>query len=383
MNISVKVLTTADEFRLYKNEWAQLHKEAKGGPFSSFEWIDCWNTTMLDQSTLPQIAVAFDGGKMAAAVPLGRRMASVSSRLKKLRRPQLTMLAQDRAGFHEIMMGQGQDAAVTAILDHLKTDAPAPYLDFSPLAASAGQDAWLSAARDSGLWTRQRVEIKASFADLSDGWDAYLARRSARFRKTLRQRIKKIDAANSEFCIAQDASAASASIMEQALDLSAVSWKSDIGTDIGSKASDRAFMSSLFAELAPQGRMRVHLLMIENKPAASSICLIENNIVYELVSDFDDQFAAFAPGRYASSQAMKKAALEGRTGFDMLRSTHFTDSFADRFIDHSRLTTALRPNISQMVHMTEAGARSLYRRFAGQRVRVQGRKKFFPKNQGE
>jgi len=320
---------------------------------------------------------------MLAAVPMGRRVASVSSRLKSLRQPQLSMLAEDRAGFHDILMGPGQDAAVRAILDHLKTSAPVPFLNFSPLAGSAGRDAWLAAARDFGIWTRLRTEIRASFADLQDGWDAYLARRSARFRKTLRQRIKKIDAANSEFRIAQDGSADSASIMEEALDLSAVSWKSEIGTDIGSKACDRAFMSSLFAELAPQGRMRVHLLMIDGKPAASSICLIETNIVYELVSDFDDQFASLAPGRYTSSQAMKQAASEGRAGFDMLRSTHFTDSFADRFIEHSRLTTALRPNISQMVHVSEAGARALYRRFAGQRARIQGRKKFFPKKPDE
>lgn len=372
-NLRLDIIETLAEFAALETAWSRLVDDSNAGPFATFEWITCWGKVFWGKDIHAHIFVVWEGERLVAALPLALEKKRVTHRLP-LRVSTLHMLYDDRVGFHDVMMVSGYEAAMDLIFAACQNRAA--YLDLTPIHPSAGLDALVACARKQGRWIFVRDEIKTAISDLSDGWETHLSRRSSSNRKRTRALERKLKD-RSIVHSADQTDEAGMRCLDMVFDVSRRSWKAKLGTDIGTKETDRAFFTNLFKTLAPKGRMHLVVLELDGVAVGTDVVLCEGTSAYALVSDYDEAYADQAVGRFVSDQSMCMFAYKGKTHFDMLRATHFTSSFADRFVDYQRVRIALRPGLARWIIQGEALARRIARAVTGKGSKVTGRRKFF------
>ena len=322
--------------------WAVLHRESGGGPFSSAEWLSAWIEAYGSTGPTPYVGLVWRDDKLVAGALFGierRRDRAVASSLKFRK---LVMLCRERAGFHEVLALPGHEDAAAMLLRAVVKKGGWQLIDLTPMKSSPALAAFSAEARALGLMTLERNEIKADHCDLTGGWEGYLAQRSANGRKTLRSTLRAVEAQNHSLWQLGSPGAEADAVLEKVFDLSQLCWKAQMGTDIGTDPRARAFFRALWRGLSMRGAMRLNLLEIEGKSASAATTLIENDVEYGLIVDFDETYAAYSPGRYVVTKALMNAAGRGVQHMDFLRHTSFTERFADRSADFIRLRLCQR-----------------------------------------
>ena len=316
----------------------------------------------------------WDDDTLIAALPLGlaRRRVTLKLPIKVLT---LSMLYDDRVGFHDVLIRPGHETAAASQLIAACKQTGARYMDLTPLRPSPATQALRSAAN--GRWSHERVEIVSSFADVSAGWDAYLAQRSSNTRKQMRKRLRQMesDGAVARYARREDADAGD--ILQDVFAVSAKSWKATNGTDIGSKAQDRAFFEALFYGMQDSCRMMAGVLYLNDKPVANEILLNLRGDIFNLMSDYDEGYANHGVGTTVLCVSLRNACDENARHMDFLRQTPFLESYADNTQDLVRLRIALRPSLAPLLIRGQFAVRGLRERLFGAKTRVTGRRKFF------
>ena len=376
-SFEVEVVSDPGRFRDLKPDWSDLHAAASGAPFSSHDWI-----TVSERhypSAAPRIVTLWQAGTLVAAAPLAFRKEPASPRLKALKVPSTSMLCRERVGFHEILVRPGlADAIAPTLLQSMNIGTG--YIDLTPMRLNDGLAALIAAAPPE--WhVQDRSEITTSISDIGEGWEAYAKTRKSSFRKNLRVAGRRVAEAGGVIERTVGADDDSRAILEKTLDLSARTWKSGAGTDIGSNETVRAFFRDLYDAFQPDG-MRIYLLSIEGDPAAASTYMIANGVAYGLINDFDDRFASLSPGRAIVAQALEDFAGEGLSAVDMLRSTPFTDGFATRQESFRRVRFFRGFNLARGILHAETALKAARRSIMGQKERVKGRQKALGKKDG-
>lgn len=335
MATRIDVLDDMQGFSALAPAWRRLHAHARGGPFSSPEWIAAWIATHADTGVRPVIATARRDGEIVAALPLGLRR----RRLVRGGPPVavLDMLCDTRAGFHDVLAAPGHEDALVQLLAALRAGAKWSAMDLFPLAVTPGTAALAAAADAEGLRLRRRDEIRSAVSDLSGGWDAFLQRRSREFRKSLRVGHRKLARLDHVFHAARVPGPEADRVLSGMLDLSARCWKARMGTDVGSDPRIRRFIEALWHQMAPLGNITVNLLVVDGREAASYLALEDEENIYGMITDFDESFRDFSPGRLIVATGMMDAAARGRQRADNLRYTPFTERFADSSYTLERL----------------------------------------------
>lgn len=335
MATRIDILEDVEGFAALAPAWRRLHAAARGGPFSSPEWIAAWIATYADTPVRPVIATAWRDGEIVAALPLGlRRRRLVSGTLPVT---VLEMLCDARAGFHDVLVAPGHEDVVAQLTAALRSGGRCSAIDLSPLAKTPGTVALAAAAEAQGLRLRRREEIRSAVSDLSGGWEAFLQRRSREFRKSLRVNHRKLEQREHAFHSARAPGPEADRVLSGLLDLSARCWKARMGTDIGSEPRTRRFIEALWHHMAPHGTITVNLLVIDGQEAASYLALEDEESVYGMITDFDEAFREFSPGRLIVAAGFMEAAARGRQRADNLRYTPFTERFADSSYTFERL----------------------------------------------
>ncbi|MEZ5911940.1 MAG: GNAT family N-acetyltransferase [Paracoccaceae bacterium] len=170
-------------------------------------------------------------------------------------------------------------------------------------------------------------------------------RGAADLRKSLRGTAQAVREAGGVLRIARQPGPEAEAILGAALDLSARSWKGRSGTDIGTQASDRRFISAIWRRFSARGAMWIAILEIEGLCAASFFLLHDGARGYGLISDFDEAFAALSPGRHILAEVLRAAAEAGLDSVDLLRATPMTERFADATPSFSRLRLYRRAGV--------------------------------------
>lgn len=369
-SFEVEVVSDPARFQELKSDWADLHAAASGAPFSSHDWITVSERHYPTEA--PRIVALREAGTLIAAAPLAFRKEAATSRLKALKVPSMSMLCRERVGFHEILVRPGvAEAVAPTLLDAMNIGTG--YVDLTPMRQNDGLAALIAEA-PSGWQVQDRSEITTSISDIGEGWDAYAKTRKSSFRKNLRVAGRRVAEAGGVIERTRGRDDRSRAILESTLDLSARTWKSGAGTDIGSNETVRAFFRDLYDVFQPDG-MRIYLLSIEGEPAAASTYMIANGVAYGLINDFDDRFASLSPGRAIVAHALEEFAGEGLTAVDMLRSTPFTDGFATRQDSFRRVRFFKGFNLARGILRAETALKAAHRSIMGQKERVMGRQK--------
>lgn len=334
-----EIITDLAALEVLQPAWAELHAASGGGPFSSMEWILAW-AAAFGQDAAPRIGCVWRDGQLTAALPLGLKREALWPGGPRLRK--LSMLCSDRAGFHDALAAPGHEADAAALLAEMLAARDCDVADLTPMRA-AGAFGQISDVDGSGRFRcRQRPEIRAAVCGHDDGLEACLARRSRKFRQSLRAGHRVLAKRDHQMLTADRPGGEAARILEGALALSARSWKARLGTDIGSSTRTRVFFQELWRRMSASGTIVVHLLTIDGREAASSICVEAGSTSYGLILDFDESYGKISPGRIMAWRGIEGAIERGMDRSNTLRSTPFLDRLADTFETFHRLRICRR-----------------------------------------
>ena len=162
--------------------------------------------------------------------------------------------------------------------------------------------------------------------DLSDGLDAFLARRSRSFRKGLRQ-LKPIESLEFEDVSELDPEA----VFERLFAVQGRSYKSKDGSDIFAHRRYEEFYRDLYGQLHRKGQIRTIFARIEGRDVAYIMGGVSGCVYRGFQMSYDDEFRAFGLGNRLQIENIRLRCEEGVRHYDLGMHSNYKERWADHW----------------------------------------------------
>ncbi len=165
--------------------------------------------------------------------------------------------------------------------------------------------------------------------DLGDGFDAWLSRRSARFRRSLRSAVTRCADAGIAFTSVSPSVATVATTIERVLRIEAHSWKTDaasglVGTDLGK------FTADLAVRFAAAGGLRVLFASVNGDDIGYVIGGTTGARYRGFQHSFDQRYRHLSVGKAMQFHNINDLCAVGVLTYDMGMYMGYKESYADR-----------------------------------------------------
>lgn len=312
---TVEVISDVSAFAALRPEWTRLLACSKSNClFLTWEWLYTWWSHLGGDRRLWLLTVRTEDGLVAVA-PFGLRPRFRFGFLETVE-----FLGSGCAGsdYLDIIAKEGcEDLAVAALGDYLtKQQHTLKWTNVRSNALAA--DLALELPRFQWTLSDTRINI-CPYLPLSGlTWESYLATLGSEHRYSFRRKWQRI---NRDFTVEWDSPRCSAEC-RQAIDITMelhnLRWA-------GRGRSDAFHTPELVAfhhEVAPlafeRGWLRIYLLRLNGRPAASLYGFLYSRKFYFYQSGFDPAYAKYGVGLLAMGLAIQDALNERATEFDLL-----------------------------------------------------------------
>jgi CelD/BcsL family acetyltransferase involved in cellulose biosynthesis len=294
------ILKTLDDLRPYEATWKAL---PLSNPFSSWEYARGWLARPSVQPFV--IVVKDDANQVIALAPW--------------------CLQTKRGGIRQLEGIRGYDAWYhDPWVKDPDLSAPLGDLLFETLLESRGEwdslDLILNGERSPRLiqllegcgwgFAERPNERQNRMVDLSQGWEAYWNSRPAKFRSSMRQAQRKLDALPHRY-IEADAESYQP-ILEAALRFSQDRWDPAHNRDDWYQA-----IRDLADWSAPRGSLCAFGLEIQGRIAAARVLFRSGDRAYGTIQTYDPEFSAYRVGSLMTVWAFERLAATGILSLDL------------------------------------------------------------------
>jgi CelD/BcsL family acetyltransferase involved in cellulose biosynthesis len=168
-----------------------------------------------------------------------------------------------------------------------------------------------------GFGVDEEVEAVAPRLELPDTWDGYMATLGKKDRHELRRKIRRLFDSGAE--VTSDVLTSQedvATTMDEFLDLHTRSRadKTDFMTP-----EMEVFFRRMASAMAGENLVRLFMLRINGKPAASVLCFDAGSHLYLYNSGYDPEFSNLSVGLVSKALCLQWAIQNGKKGIDFLR----------------------------------------------------------------
>jgi CelD/BcsL family acetyltransferase involved in cellulose biosynthesis len=330
--MEIECIQNEERFLDLRSEWDDLWRRSMTPSFFlSHGWVHCCWRELREDSEM-RIFVVRDGNRPLLIAPL-----------TKVRKVQMgfpvchfTMFEHPEAQLADLIIenSDGAAAAVDALLKHLLTaqdyDWNLLLLDKIP-SRSATMPLLLESARSLSAHVESHASHESLSIPLTGTWEQFLASRSSRLRKTLRNisnRMERLGKVEVKRYIGKD-------IGEQPLAtvfrISDASWKVSEGVAITSYEARKRFFEDLIDISKGDAGVLIWILEVNNRSIASEIQIRDDKTIYAVRSDYDQEYADSSPGSYLQAEILKNlfggGFLEYNFGLGLnAYKVHWTDN---------------------------------------------------------
>lgn len=168
--------------------------------------------------------------------------------------------------------------------------------------------------------------------DLSEGFDAYLQRRSKSFRKGIRQ-MKDLEGLS----IVDASSEAPEKVLARILDIQKRSYKGDsMGGDIFSSDHYLNFYSHLYESLYQRGAIKTLFAQVEDgsKDIAYIMGAVVGDIYRGFQMSYDNEYRKFALGNRLQLENMRQVCDRGVSHYDLGMYSEYKERWADNLEEY-------------------------------------------------
>lgn len=168
-----------------------------------------------------------------------------------------------------------------------------------------------------GIEVSEELESVAPRLELPETWDAYMATLGKKDRHELRRKIRRLfdSGADVTFDVLSDQQGV-VGVMDEFLELHRTSRadKTEFMTP-----EMEVFFRRMASAMAAEGLVRVFMLRVNGKPAASVLCFDAGSHLYLYNSGYDPEFSSLSVGLVSKALCLQWAIENGMRGLDFLR----------------------------------------------------------------
>jgi CelD/BcsL family acetyltransferase involved in cellulose biosynthesis len=171
--------------------------------------------------------------------------------------------------------------------------------------------------------------------DISLSWSDYLATRSAKLRKNLRNSQRRLESLGTLTLARYQTPQEVARGLEVLLEVGARSWKQEARLGLGQSKEYRDFYRAFVTGRAAIGAARVYALLLNGKPIAATIAFTQGSTYYSAQIVHDAQYDSHSPGTLLESMELQELMQEQRfktydfLGAALANKRRWTDTMTD------------------------------------------------------
>jgi len=196
-----------------------------------------------------------------------------------------------------------------------------------------------------------KPSLSSPFLRTESDWESFYSGKSQRFKKRIRYMQNKISKLGEIIISESHVPAEVKELMEQIYAVGARSWKARVGKAIGSSVQNRRFFSQLPGALAPEGKVYIWLLRLNNQLIAFEYHVRQSNVVYALRSSFDEAYRPWGPGSVLDFEVVRSLFKSKVNHYDMCGGP---------YAHKLRWTSEIKVHVDIMVFNRRLYARLLY-----------------------
>jgi len=305
MNFSI--INSLDKVQSYASKWSDLlAKSTCHQTFSSPEWFI--NTIQAFPELTPNVIVAQINGELRGIAPC---VINAEQRL---------MFASDLADYQDIIIERDDRDTATFIFEKLLTEnTMVRSIKLSGLSQNANLNLALQGRPRSEI---QKIE-QCFFSDLSDGYEVFMAAKSANFRSNLRRIHRRAEERDIEICELTPLECNGDDVVDTFLRLHLKRFPDKLF----SRDKAQRFCYLNLAEQFDRRSLRVFALLdqrldsneIKDKIIALNLSVCDTLALGIWNSGFDPHYSKISPGKLLIHKQIQTCCDEGLSGFDFLR----------------------------------------------------------------
>jgi len=309
--MEIQILTSIKELESIRERWnALLSQSVDDVVHLKYEWfisgVECFHPG----DDLYVIHVVDATGTSIAIAPL----IISTGPYRKIKVRKLSFLNNPQTPFNDFIIRKGHVRdAIRIIFDHLVTYSGWELIDLQKV-YSHGEIPLLIKETLSASHSLHGIKdsIESPYVCIEGAWEQFMAQKSTRFKKSLRNKINKAERAGSvaveEVCLEDSRNPA----VESLFRISGNSWKKEIGNDLLSREANRSFYRKICDCFGPQGLVTLWLFLKNRVPVAFEFHLTYNGVAYPIRADYDEAFRDLSPGSILEFNILKTLFTENR-----------------------------------------------------------------------
>jgi CelD/BcsL family acetyltransferase involved in cellulose biosynthesis len=305
--MQIQCVDNEGDFLSLRNEWDALwRRSVNPSYFLSHDWVRCcWQE--LQSTSSMRIFVVRKGTEPVLIAPCMR------SRTIQTKLPVnlLSFIEHPETQIADIVCmatAEAEEGFLTLIrylLRELSSDWD--LLAFNKIPGGSPMAQWLEKIQDSSKTRCQlRSGHQALVIPLGGSWEQYLMTRSARFRKTLRNIVNRIQRMGKVEVECYRATDIASDAIRKLFAVSDASWKISNGVAITSSKRRKRFFEELFKAAVTTEGVRIWILEVNGDAVASETQVADGQTVYALRSDYNERYADSSPGVYLQMEILKE-----------------------------------------------------------------------------
>jgi len=163
----------------------------------------------------------------------------------------------------------------------------------------------------SGFRRGSKENIDSPYVTIDGDWERFLANRSTRFRKTLRNKLNRVRLAG-DVCVRHcPIDSGDHDLLDEMFRVSGRSWKREAGTDLLGNPASQQFYRRICHAFGPEGRVMLWVLCKGAQVVAFEFHLQDNGVCYPIRADYDASFGDLSPGSVLEYHILKSLFEEG------------------------------------------------------------------------
>ena len=315
-DLSIECISKFEEFVSLQKDWNRLLDDNElDSVFLSHGWFKCFWDAWGNGKAL-RILVARKGSRIVGVAPLmlysGRHLslpAKIFSFIENDESPHCGFVVPKNAVYY----------VIPAFFDYIYANQKAwdiILLRKMPVGISQIDYLKTYCHQNKNRWV-DNPSLSSPFLKTDTDWDSFYTGKSQRFKKRVRYMQNKISKLGEIIFSESHAPAEVKELMGQIYDVGARSWKAKKGKAIGSSVQNRRFFSQLPGALAPDGKVYLWLLRLNNRLIAFEYHVRQNDVVYALRSSFDETYRAWGPGSVLDFEVVRSLFKSKVNHYDM------------------------------------------------------------------
>ena len=316
-------VTTSERFADLRMEWNELLSASRSDCiFLTWEWLNTWWSHLSESRKLALVALR-EGDELQALAPLTFKW------------PKAEFCGSGFVGsdYLDFIVREGwEEEARTAFTSRLSK---APAMKLTNLRRGENFVTEVASSLQAKGWRVSETKTNVCpYIPLSGhSWDSYLATLGSEHRYNLNRRLRQL---NREFDVRFEA----ARTPDQARQFTDIllaqhnqRWKERGGSDAFHTAGLISFHREFTQIALRRGWLRLFVLLLNGRPAASLYGFLYNGVFYFYQSGFDPAFQKYSVGLVVMGLAIKSAIEEGAGEYDFL---HGDEEYKSRWTPERR-----------------------------------------------